>query len=1062
MKSLFTIFLPCLCILTGILYFFSGGIWMQKEISPISIVESSSEEEQPIMTIPTKEKDLEIYAEHHITGGNYVILDEVTGEKSVVVFFEKIQPLKNNEALLTNAHCIYYANKNQDNENLPAKFVLDTATGRLQFDAKSKKMQFLYADEDVLVHGYDRSVTDDEINAKTAPYKMTMTGKKWKVNLETHEIETEQAVHITQWNNQKQKILTLSGIGMKGNADSFTATLYKNNEIHFFPMAFQNNDKISIEEAISTCDGIMTMLYNKEAKEITFKQNKKVQWTTKQAKLTCDHLDMLLFQNEKQISWKNIHAQGHVHLYDTLDAKEQNLFCDKLNAIQEQNGNIKVKFLGKCKLDLQGLSAFSVLDEENRIRFEREEQRKKIQTLHATCNKQIYLTRTLNKKGEFEQHFYFYGNAVLKQTGVKIPYIQLEADNIHILAETVQKKTKKTFQAKYLKAKKNVYITHSQGNARGDYFQWNLYNEDYSRLILQGNPTCILKNIDGQESDIAFMKMSDLNNLQNKKKTEKNKTAPQKEDIKIDSKGTMILDVRKQNKKRNLEYKTEKDVVILRLKAGTQETISKLYCQKIQSKISSIPTKTKNNIKKNKMDLSFLHAQDKISFDFSTIQGSGENLLFDRKTLTLEKNAYLKTEQGTLKGEKFFYNIDKEEWEATGNLVTFDSNEYCAESNSVLYDKKQDTITLQGIPAKVSKKKDENELAQTLYAKKITYNKTTGLATATDNVEVITIADSSSFNNMASLMTSEKQSNKIKTLENKLSEKSKKYRITANSFTAKINPETQELEEFSTDGIVHANNLCEESNTKPETIDGTKLIFKDGHGILYGNPAKVIYQGNSIESNEIVWLHDKKTLFCQGPITIFVDQQDSNLLGAMNNFNTPQNIKEQVKKNQEDRVQEHKNNEEKIKITSSGPLYYYQEKGELELQDKIYLQSSDGIISCDLIRIIQKDNEVQKIVAHGNVRMDSDVNHADADRLTWNAKSDSILLVGSPSVHFSTKDFSMDCPIVSYNIKEKRFITKSKNILIQGAIPQNKKFSTTTKNNIPTNSATNTELPQNN
>ena len=1047
MKSLFTIFLPCLCISTGILYFLSGGIWMQKEISPISIVESSSEEEQPVMTIPTKEKDLDIYSEHHITGGNYVILDEVTGEKSIAVFFEKIQPLNNNEALLTNAHCIYYANKNQKNENLPAKFVLDTAKGRLQFDTKSRKMQFLYADEDVIVHGYDQSVKDDEIEAKTAPYNMTMTGKKWKVNLETHEIETDEAVHITQWNNQKKKILTLSGIGMKGNSDTYTVTLYKNNEIHFFPMEFKNDGKITIEEAISTCDGMMTMLYHKETKEITFKQNKKVQWTTKQAKLTCDTLDMLLIQNEQQISWKNINAQGHVHLYDTLDSKEQNLFCDKLNAIQEKNGNIKVKFLGKCKLDLQGLSAFSVLDEENKARFEREEQRRKIQTLHATCNKQIYLTRTLNKKGEFEQHFYFSGKAVLKQTGVKIPYIQLEADNVHILAETVQKKAKKTFQAKYLKAKTNVHITHSQGNAHGDYFQWNLYNEDYSRLVLQGNPTCILKNIDGQESDIAFMKMSDLNNLQNKKKTEKSKTTPQKEDIKIDSKGTMILDVRKQNKKRNLEYKTEKDVVILRLKASTQETIGKLYCQKIQSKISSIPTKTKNNIKKNKMDLSFLHAQEQISFDFSTIQGSGENLLFDRKTLTLEKNAYLKTEQGTLKGEKFFYNIDKEEWEATGNLVTFDNNEYCAESSYVLYDKKQDTITLQGTPAKVSKKKDENELAQTLYAKKITYNKTTGLATATKDVEVITIADSSNFSNMASLMTPEKQSNKVKTLENKLSEKSQKYRITANSFTAKINPETQELEKFSTDGIVHANNLGEESNTKPETIDGTKLIFKDGHGILYGNPAKVVYQGNSIESNEIVWLHDKKTLFCQGPITIFVDQQDSNLLGAMNNLNTPQNLKEQVKKNQDKQNNNKNNDKEKIKITSSGPLYYYQEKEELELQDKIYLQSSEGTLSCDLIRIIQRNNEVQKIVAHGNVRMDADTNHADADRLTWNAKSDSILLVGSPSVHFSTKDFSMDCPIVSYNIKEKRFITKSKNILIKGSVPQDKKMTTTPSSN---------------
>ena len=209
-------------------------------------------------------------------------------------------------------------------------------------------------------------------------------------------------------------------------------------------------------------------------------------------------------------------------------------------------------------------------------------------------------------------------------------------------------------------------------------------------------------------------------------------------------------------------------------------------------------------------------------------------------------------------------------------------------------------------------------------------------------------------------------------------------------------------------------------------------------------------------------MHDKKTLFCQGPITIFVDQQDSNLLGAVNNFNTTQNFKEQLKKAQDKENNDKKDNKEKIKITSSGPLYYYQEKGELELQDKIYLQSSDGMISCDLIRIIQKDNEVQKIVAHGNVRMDADTNHADADRLTWNAKSESILLVGSPSVHFSTKDFSMDCPIVSYNIKEKRFITKSKNILIKGAIPQNKKFSTTTKNNIPTNSAPNTELPPNN
>ncbi|HPY75575.1 MAG: hypothetical protein KBC30_10975 [Planctomycetes bacterium] len=1027
MKQMFYIFLSCFTILTSILYYFSGNIWVDKETSPISIVEDS-EEEQPLMSIPKDDMQVDIYADHKIRGGSYVLLDEKTGETNVEIFFEEVIPLDNEKALLKNARCLYHIHKQQStNQDFPEKFLLEAVDGRLQFDIPTKKMMFLYIDGEALIRGYNKNVPDSDIRTNSAPMKMKMTGTHWIVDLQKHTLTTNEKIYIQEWNNQGEEILQLQGHGLHCDMASKDILLNSDVTLHFYPRSLSSNQNFFLEKVTSQCTGKTKIHYGKE-KQIIVRQEDNVVLFSNQGKIACDILDFMLVEKnidgKTTISWKNFDANGNVHIEDKWKDKSQHILCNRLTGKQE-DGKMNIHFHGQCKVDLQGLSAFSVIDQKTRIRFEREEQRKKIKTLHIDCQQGIHWKRVTTKNGKQEERFSLSGKVCMRQIGEKIPFIELTSDKVNILAESKEKGEQQTLTIRFLKAYKNVTVQHSQGTAKSDYLQWDQYNKNKSRILLKGIPHCILKEIDGQSTDIG-MDMPSLSKTKQKKQS--TKKIQEKEDIHIQSKGDMILHIRKHNKKQHLRYETSKDVLITRIQSTTQEKLGKLACQWIESRISSVK-KEINGIKKEKMDLTYLHAKNSISFHFPPVQGTGEMLFFDRQVLKLENNATLETKEGTLKGNQFYYDLNTEIWEAHGKNVHFQGEEITSESSYLQYNRKKEILTLQGQPAKIFRKTEAGKEPQTLFANTIIYEQKQGIGHAQQNVEIFFEADS---NNIASIAPIIKQTDPIiKQKETTIQQKDKqektkpstiqhkKYNITADSLTVAINPETKELKELITTGLINAKNIPQTKDEPIETADGTKLIFRNDQGILYGEPAKIVYQNNMLTSKEIIWLNDKNELICQGPVYIELQKTNNN---------------DMVMAFPIDRKKINNNaHNETIHIQSTGPLYFYQTKEELELHDNIIIQTTEGTLRCDKLRLVQKEQKIQRIIAHGNVKLDADKNHADADQMTWDANTEVLILVGVPYVEFTIQDIIMNSSVVLYHLKEKRFITQGS---IQGKIFQ--------------------------
>ena len=129
-----------------------------------------------------------------------------------------------------------------------------------------------------------------------------------------------------------------------------------------------------------------------------------------------------------------------------------------------------------------------------------------------------------------------------------------------------------------------------------------------------------------------------------------------------------------------------------------------------------------------------------------------------------------------------------------------------------------------------------------------------------------------------------------------------------------------------------------------------------------------------------------------------------------------------------------------LKIFSQGPILYSQEKKEIQWQENVLVKREEDTLKCQKMTVVLEGNKIATLIAYEKVEISSQDSVALADQMRWNEKSELAFLIAHPLVEIRSKDFIMKAPIVLYHIKERRFFTQGKNILIQSIPASSKKI----------------------
>ncbi|NUM35389.1 MAG: LPS export ABC transporter periplasmic protein LptC [Candidatus Brocadiae bacterium] len=993
MKRVLLRFLSSFAFTFAILYWASDGILAYREKPPIEIFESK-EEEDTMMEAKIAKHKIPVSSQHKILGGRYYSYDEKTSLVDFEIRFMEMLPLDSHHVLLKSLECIhYYREKKAEYEHTPQRFVIRSEQGKLELGKDNQKIESLFLEKDVEIQGYESLEAEKDPDVKEESLLLLRT-EQLRVFFQDKKLETKERVWLRWKNSQAKEIFFLEGIGLKGDMNLNQILFLSNVKTKIVAEIFEqkNKKKMAIEEIESLSQGRAFLEYSREKKVFRLEQEEKVMIQANQAKLFCDRIAFDLQRKEdSRLQIQRIEAFGNVKFEDKNEGVENSIKSGYFLLESPSPEESHLVFRENPEITILDIQSFSILDEESKEKLKKEARRHRLKTLYIRCKDRIEIHKKNKDKNSIEEYF-FYDDVVLKETSEKIPFLELHSRKAELVV-LIQESDKNRRVPQFFKAYQDVVILHERGKAKGEFFHWKSLSKDESRLELKGNPFLLIQNIAENKVTTGFSSLAS-------EKEQKNSSAKNTEDIEVVSSDPMHLRMLKENKQRILTYKTQNNILVTRYAGNTKEVLGKFSCQKLLLNVTP-------NSKTKKMEVSYLKAQEKIWWDSKEAKGSAQELVYKEfqgeNVLTLSQDVVTQTQEGKMSAQILHYYTGREILEAIGNPVMLESKEIHATGKELRYFKKQDCLEIQGKPAHIWQPDGKGNR---IHAPYVTYWRQTEKVSATKGVE-LTFATSGK--DLAFLQGLDKSNSSESSKE-----KPAKYILKTTEIHAELDTKGKSLRSFETQGDVLIQKAPEDQKIQPLEARGKQLLYRSQQGVLYGEPAEIHYDGNTITSKEFLFSTLKKEILCQGPTKITIAHTNTQFQGLEKSQST-----------------------QPLEIFTKGSVLYNQEKKEIQWQEDVLVKRQEDTLKCQKMTAVLEDNKITTLVAYHNVEISSQGSIAIADQMRWNEKSDQAFLIAHPFVEIRSKDFVMKAPIVWYHIKERRFFTQGKDIQIE-SIPSSK------------------------
>ncbi len=1108
------LFLILFISLNSILYWLAGGILGEKEAPPIKEFES---EAQPIIKANIGKQSLQFYAQHNIRGGKYYHYDE-KDTKIAEIEFGAIMPHRLQEARL-NLPIAKYWRVGQSNKqfDVPKYFVITGHSGILKFSDEATKIESIILNNDLdeslqpnilaLISLGFYSITNPPIiiegfdSESSSTILSQLTTSKLDFSFEKKLLTNDCFNHLYHFNSQGNLLFMIEGIGLQGDCNLEQVELLNQVRIKFasqlWQRSFQSASQLPIEYWTSQSKGTTKVRYDRQNREIYISQCEDVILSSSQSELRCQKLELWLINTPDSLkptqdNWqlKKLVASGNISFYDGKPIVRNFIQAGLCTMQRNEQGEISLVFQNNPKIEINDILGFSLMTEESRKKFAREQKRHGWQKLESRCSDSLECHRIINNKNNFQEKFIFIGQVHLKQISRKIPLLELEAQKVEVLLESGEKTNSRV--ARFLNANKQVILKHDRGMASGDCLQWQQFDTSYlwktmindlelfTYLVKRKNQVKdisyqdpwnsnhfyeFIKNNTSLQSlfwDFAFQKKLEncywlgisgnpkvwLNNIEvgnvawqdelipspNQKEVKKQDNI-KKENLYIVSKEPLLVISRKTSKGRIDIYSGKKDVEIIRQNQQQQE-IGRMSCQFLQAKVlHEKKTKQKSIVKSNsKPQLQELFAKGNVKFTGPEANGGGEVL---RLKITPEKhelfqligNAWTKNNQGSLTGQQFNYDKTTRDFIVYGNPVQINSSDFGGEGQILKYHQQEELIEIIGNLAQIWQ--PEETYPQLLKPTKkhqlfAQHIKYWRNSNQAEAKGKVNLIISQDQNMKALSIFNTENKDNFDENEKKVNQVIKKYQLLADELLAKFDVNKKSI--YSV--IAHGQNMqlrkIAPENGIMEKMQGNYLKYTPEYTEWAGKPAIIFYDKNKIISDKFVFLSNEKKVVGQGPCQAYL----VSFKQENNAIQKPDLDKTPTLLNATG-ANLFGNQKEPIAIQTKGDMIFWQTQNQIELLQKVSIHSSQADLKCERLRVFLQDQKVTRILADGKVVLSSQDNIAYSEQLRWNQAEDVALLVGLPEVTLKSKDFTLRTPIAWYHISQRRFFTRGKNILLE-------------------------------
>ncbi|BBM84706.1 LPS export ABC transporter periplasmic protein LptC [Candidatus Uabimicrobium amorphum] len=595
---------------------FSGGIFVQPQISPIKEVKDTSETTMILEAkgkTKTETKKIRLDKENRLEEVRYVHYNEKR-QKEWVITCEKMLPQTQNSFFIEKPHCVYFVAKKQSSGKLQLSktYVVNADTAILK--KRKKDFDLLILKKNVKVQG----VSEGKIQS-------TATTNTLRINLTNRTLRTKAKVQL-----QKDHAFTIKATGMETFLKSDKVKFLQN--VHLTVQKKQNDGTVT-----STSQGALE-LQKMSQKLFIISQETQVALKSKKAKLQCNYLQIELQQNQdKKMYARKFIATGQVKFDDGKNSMrcenfQQRVLHDEERITLKKNAHIALE--GKLTL----------LDKKEQESLQKIVDKRKAQRIEGSATQEI---RWKKKYGAIVtiESVYFIGQAKIYEylqnkstTKIHGDYIKLD---IATRLDAAKKKEKR--EPIYLEAKRNVMYHDKKLRAAGNYCKWKKTSPQTDTLYMTG-----------RNNRIVFLNVSGTQSGQKSSNTDQEKKQDKKEDIQVTSRA--YITVQRHSNGKHLCH-SKKDVNILRYAAGTKKQIGSFKCQRL---IVRLKNHKKNSDKK--FVLKKAVALDDVLYRDDKIYASGQTLTWLKKdiyeNIVLQKNPKVIAYQvdvkqgGALLGEK--------------------------------------------------------------------------------------------------------------------------------------------------------------------------------------------------------------------------------------------------------------------------------------------------------------------------------------------------------------------------------------------------------------------------
>lgn len=1028
--KIFVIFFACSF---ALLYLCAGGIWSERQKSPLTL--SPISESQPVTKMPMGQQNIELYEEHKLEHGHYVHYLENTRHKEFEVHCAEITPWSRDELALKKPRFLYYPHKTAADVRTPLLLELTAEQGTLH--RGDPRFDILRLQNQVLVRGFDRSEKYEQEGVQIS----TITGEDLEIHLLQRTMATPKMVHV-----EHKEMLALRGEGLTGDIRQEHMVLQRQVEVTVFSALWQKERaKIAADRLISRCQGKAEVHHYRDREMVEVTQQDKVEMSGGEARLTCDRVRFWL-RRKKGVqaeagkdAWElsRIEASGNVTMIDGPNKANSDSLTMENNAESSEavmRGNVSIH-IG----DIQG---FTILDADSHARLLKSQRKIELRTLDVACSDRLVWRREIGKRAR--EVFDFWGKVSLTQSSRKIPFLRLTCGSRArlILAPPAGHDDRR--EPLLFKATQTVEVSHDKVDASGDTLLWKRTAADVSETLLSGSPRIKIKQLAWGEKQNPFHSFGVMDEVKRDKKPTA-EAGERIEDLVVTAIAPMLLVSEDKKGANALRYSASDRVEVVRYQSGKQDRVGHLRCRRLQVKAHGgsaiLDGKKQGDTQGERLELSELDADGEVQFTMPEGEGGGDRLTFQQaagKTVTLAGKAWTQNGQGKLRGDRFHFDGGSDIFTAVGQPVTMESKEMAGHGDELNYYKKEGRLHLRGAPAEVWQNDEAGKRKHSLLAREINYWRDSGKATAEGKARLIFTSDGQQ-GMLGSRLTEPDAKGDDKTgvrrkqkadkahINAPGKQKESHYQLDCEALRAQFEQQKKELQFFSAAGGVDIVELEPTDAAQKQQARGEWMVYRDRQLTLAGKPAVIHYGDNRMESHQFTFYETEKKAVCEGPALVVLP----NVKSTRSDIGVGLALADKDKRGAQPTPAGKDDKPSPLRIHCQGQVHMIHGSDRILFHKEVRVEMAQGTLTCELLQVNLRDNQIDALVAHEKVCLESSGNVARADQLYWREKSGIASLTSRQTVELSARDFRLRSPVVWYDIRNRRFFTRGRDVLVE-------------------------------